>query len=88
MSAAPGVQGTLTLICMSINSIHYGLRFSEELAGRLRICILIFFIVIFFFLCREGMCFLFHHVHTHTLSLSPRSHSSGRRGASPTLKNY
>ncbi|KAM6351583.1 C-type lectin domain family 19 member A isoform 1-T1 [Alca torda] len=36
----------------------------------------------------EGMCFLFHHVHTRTLSLSPCSHSSGRRGASPTLKNY
>lgn len=40
---APGIQGTFTLICMSINSIHCGLCFSEEVAGRLRICIFIFY---------------------------------------------
>lgn len=41
-TAVVSAQGTFSVICVSINSIHRGSCFSEEVAGRQRICILIF----------------------------------------------
>lgn len=86
-TAAVRAQGTFTVLCVSINSIHCSSCFSEEVAGRQRICIFIF--EYYFFLYNEKV-FSFHPVHTcmHThFSSVPisLSHSSSRAGASAAL---